>query len=81
MDFWLVVVLWTTIGGLVGNVIGKARGRTEAGAIWGALLGVIGWLVIAAGPDHRPRCPECGGTVVEGASKCKNCGSHLPSRA
>ncbi len=81
MDLWLVVALWAIIGGLVGHAIGKTRGRAEAGVIWGALLGVIGWLVIAAGPDQRPKCPECGGTVVSGANKCRNCGSSVLSNA
>jgi len=70
--------LWILIGGLVGHAIGKGKGRPAAGAVWGALLGVIGWLVIAAGPDMSPKCPECQGTVVAGANRCKNCGEELP---
>ncbi len=70
-------LFWVVLGGLVGYAIGKARGRPEAGAIWGALLGVIGWAVIAAGPNLLPKCPECRGTIVEGARRCKNCGVEL----
>lgn len=71
------ILLWVLIGGLVGSAIGKAKGRPEAGAAWGVLLGVIGWLVIAAGPDMRPKCPECHGSVVAGAKRCMNCGVEL----
>jgi uncharacterized protein YcfJ len=73
----LSILLGMLIGGLVGGAIGRAKGRPEAGAIWGALLGVIGWLVIAAGPDMRAKCPECHGAIVEGANRCKNCGAEL----
>lgn len=76
---YLWVLVCVAVGGLVGHAIGRYRGRAAAGAVWGALLGLIGWLVIAAGPDYRPRCPECQGVVVPGARKCKNCGSDLPS--
>jgi hypothetical protein len=77
MEFWLWLFLWIIIGVSVGHAIGKSRGRPVAGAAWGGLLGVIGWLVIAAGPDLRPKCPECGGPIIEGARRCKNCGAEL----
>jgi hypothetical protein len=65
------------IGGLVGHAIGKPKGRGEAGAWWGVLLGPIGWLVVAAGPTLRYKCPECGGVPEPEARKCKHCGSEL----
>lgn len=60
---------------LIGALIGKYKGRTESGACWAALLGPIGWLIVALQEDLRQKCPECGGAVVPGARKCKNCGS------
>ena len=76
--FWLFyILLWGLIGGLVGHAIGKAKGRPEDGVLWGVLLGFIGWLVIAAGPDKRPKCPECLGATIPGARRCKNCGAEL----
>jgi predicted amidophosphoribosyltransferase len=66
---------------VVGGMIGAAKGRAFAGAIWGILLGPLGWLVIAVAPDQRPKCPECGGDVVRGANRCKNCGHRLKPRA
>ncbi len=74
---WIYVLLWVVIGGLVGHAIGRMKGRPEAGGLWGALFAVIGWLVIAAGPNHRPKCPECGGIIEQDVRRCKNCGSEL----
>ncbi len=69
-------ILWLCSAG-VGALIGNAKGNPAAGAFWGFLLGPLGWLVIASVPDDRPRCPECLSTLVEGARKCKHCGSSL----
>ena len=69
--------VWLLLGG-IGAAIGQKKGRTGAGFLWGFLLGPIGWLVIGLGPSLLPKCPECGGEIVQGAKKCKNCGSDLP---
>ncbi len=69
------LIIWLIIGTLIGALIGQSKGRTGAGAFMGFLLGPIGWLVIALGPSRKPTCPECGGEIVPGARRCKNCGS------
>ncbi len=65
------------ISPVIGALIGNAQGRPGAGAIWGLLLGPLGWLLMVAVPDIRPKCPECGGVVVSGVRRCKNCGTQL----
>jgi hypothetical protein len=67
---WIVCVL-------IGALIGKYRGRVDSGIIWAAILGPIGWLIVALMEDKRPICRFCGGVVVPGAIKCKNCGSDI----
>ena len=62
---------------LIGALIGKYKGRVDSGVIWSALLGPIGWLIVALQNDLRQKCPECGGVVVPGARKCKNYGSAI----
>ena len=79
MDSTIVVLLWIAIGGLVGAAIGQKKGRAGGGFVLGAVLGFLGWILVAVGPNMGPKCPECGGDVVEGARKCKNCGSDLPA--
>src|SRR5271170_1922106 len=60
---------------LIGALIGKCKGRADSGLVWSALLGPIGWLIVALMDDLRPVCSECGGVIVDGARKCKHCGS------
>jgi hypothetical protein len=71
----LMVVL--TVQAFVGMLVGRWRGRPGSGIVWGFLLGPIGWLITAAMKDMRPKCPDCGGVRVEGARKCRFCGTVL----
>jgi RNA polymerase subunit RPABC4/transcription elongation factor Spt4 len=73
MGFMCLVLVFA----LVGYAIGSAKGRTTAGLLWGALVGPIGWLVVAVGPNMKPKCSSCGGVVVKGAQKCLHCGSTM----
>jgi len=68
------VIGWI-IGTLIGALIGQSKGRAIYGAFWAALLGPIGWLIVALGANVKPKCNECGGVVMLGARRCKNCGS------
>lgn len=74
-----IICVCGALGAVVGGLIGNIKGRPLAGAIWGFFLGPIGWVVILVAPDIRPTCPECRGVVVDGARKCQNCGTVLPS--
>ena len=78
MYFETYLIYWIVINALIGGAIGARKKRVGAGIIFGILLGPIGWILVAAGPNMGPKCPECGGDVVTGARKCKNCGSDLP---
>lgn len=41
------VVIWIIVGGGVGIAIGLSKGRATFGIFLGALLGVIGWIIVA----------------------------------
>jgi hypothetical protein len=71
------LLVWFIISTLVGALIGQSKGRVGAGAFFGFLIGPIGWLIIALGPNKKPKCPFCNGEIAKGAIKCKNCGSDL----
>ena len=71
----MAIVIGCIVGGVIGLLIGKKKYRPFAGFMWGILLGPIGWLVVALGPNMGPKCSECGGLVVPGSTRCKNCGA------
>lgn len=62
-------------GAAIGALVGQRKGRVGAGVAFGALVGPLGWLLVALGPDRRPKCAECGGVVAAGARKCMHCGA------
>jgi len=78
MEVYLFL-FWVAVNLLVGALIGKSKGRLSAGILWSLLLGPIGWLIVAVGPNTKPKCPYCKDTIIPGAVKCRNCGSELKS--
>jgi hypothetical protein len=76
----IVLFLYAIVGGLVGAAIGARKNRAAAGFGFGLLLGPIGWLLVALGPDLRekgPACPYCGGEMVAGKAVCRHCGREI----
>ena len=73
----VIAFFWILLCGLVGGLLGKSRGRTAAGALFGAFLGPIGWLITVLLPAEGRKCPECLGVVPDGARRCKHCGAEL----
>jgi hypothetical protein len=71
-----VLIFFVLLSGGVGALIGSGKERAMAGFMWGAFLGVIGWIVIAVAPDTRPKCPRCG-TVIGGYTVCRGCGNDV----
>lgn len=74
------ILLGLAVCGLAGAVIGNLKNRMALGFALGFFLGPIGWLITALFPAHGPKCPDCGGIILEGARKCKNCGTVLSQR-
>ena len=67
---------------VVGALIANAKGNSPlGGALFGLLLGPIGWLIVAlVGPSKR--CPNCREGIKKGATICPHCRSNLaPSSA
>jgi len=82
-DSGFLLVFWAIIGAIVGGIIGDRKGRGGAGVVLGLLLGPIGWLIIALGPDYKTereskKCPFCAELVKKEAKVCKHCGRDFP---
>lgn len=71
MFLWLVM-------GLVGFLLGKAKGKEALGFLLGVLLGPIGWIVILCADGSAHKCPYCQGNLPSATAKrCMHCGSAL----
>jgi hypothetical protein len=77
--FFIGLVVWILIFGLVGALIGRRRGRIGSGVFWGVLFGPLGWLITALLKDLRLKCSLCGGVINPGVSRCCHCGGELRS--
>ena len=68
-----ILGLWA-INLLVGIIIARVRGISAfGGCLWSALLGPIGWLIVAIWlTPHRP-CPYCREKVHKKAVVCPHC--------
>jgi Short C-terminal domain len=49
--YLLAVICGCFISGLIGAAIGEKKGRKGAGFFFGILMGPLGWLLIAVGPN------------------------------
>lgn len=50
----MILAIWAVFG-VIGYVVGEAKGRPGQGAVLGILLGPIGWLVVFFGRDYRKK--------------------------
>jgi hypothetical protein len=67
-------VFWLVIGGLVGVLVGNTKGERGSGCFLGALLGPIGWLIVALMKGNRIECPHCREKIHKDATVCCKCG-------
>ncbi len=78
------ILLSMMVSGLIGGVIGLMNSCPGSGAMFGALLGPVGWLLVACVWNYEPLCPECKSVVEEeggAALWCKSCGVALVASA
>jgi uncharacterized membrane protein YfcA len=54
----MIYVIAIIIGAAIGFAIGQHKGRPALGLILGALLGFIGWIIVAVIPPTRAKLVE-----------------------
>lgn len=76
-----LLMIYAAITLAVALALGIWKGRIVAAIVWSALLGPIGWVIVALGPDLKPitaePCPHCGGAVPVNQRDCKHCGNKV----
>jgi len=90
----LVVAAAVAFKGGIGYLIGRSKGRPGLGFVLGALLGIIGWIIIACMsaeqsqtiPMRRPvrpsfPCPSCHRPVAGGLGQCPHCNLRIGGEA
>lgn len=74
---WAWMTAFTVISIAGGALIGRLKGRMMAGIIWAAVLGPIGWIIVAVGRSKLLACPECAKPNQPDAIVCRQCGANL----
>ena len=58
----------------IGGIIGYYRGNTIAGALYGFIMGLLGWVLAAIAIKEFNTCPYCINHVPMHATVCPVCG-------
>lgn len=83
MEWFVYLLSGVCFSAVIGYLIGATKGDGATGAVWGGVLGPIGWLLVACSGDQRPKCPLCEGRLPSSkVARCKHCGGELrPNQA
>jgi hypothetical protein len=74
LNLIVYVFEWWVIFAVASSIISHYKGRGWfAGLVWGALLGIIGLIVVLAQPRAGIPCPSCTSPVNPRAKVCPTC--------
>jgi hypothetical protein len=76
-DYWIGVIFWGFIWGMIGMAIGQKKGIPGIGFFIGFLLGPIGVLLTLASKGNRIKCPFCKQMIDPKALICPHCRSEV----
>jgi hypothetical protein len=80
-DDVIMMLAFMFLSGAIGAMIGARRRRAGFGFAMSFLLGPLGWIAAACAADCGPKCPECRGSVNDGARRCCHCGVEIGATA
>lgn len=89
VNWALVSLLGLALCSLIGAAFGRKKGREGAGALFGALLGPVGWALILIGPDlsDAAQAPVTTSTTptttmpTSDSKKCPDCAENVKAEA
>ena len=68
-----LALTWVIAGGAVGAVVGFFKNRVWRGALLGATLGPLGWLILGLLEGDFRDCPACSRPIRVQAKVCPHC--------
>ena len=75
------IAVYLLVATVVGAALGLRKGQILRGALFGALLGPIGWFLSTRWAKRGEACPECGGINAGHPVKCRHCGINIRTAA
>ncbi len=69
--------IYLLVASVVGLLLGLRKGQGLRGAVVGAILGPIGWLLTTRWTVKGKSCAECGGINPGSPRLCRHCGINL----
>lgn len=69
----LFLFLVVSVNLIVGDILGRLKGREGLGAFLGLFLGPLGWFIMLFFETPSGRCPQCREVIYRKPQRCPHC--------